>query len=561
MGAAEIVAATVADMNMRAIGNIRPMASGYSDAGASKNRRALKGFTATSSSPNEDINWNQYTLRQRGRMLFMSSPVAASAIKTNRTKVVGIGLSLKSSVDAETLGITQEAAKAWQHGVEREFAIWAEKKENCDAIGVNNFYQMQGLALMSWLVNGDTFGLIQRKDPTKLNPYTLRVHMIEADRISTPVGECGIPLVGGGPTDGRNKNNGNRIFDGVEVDDQGMIVAYHVCNVYPNQVIRDPVKVPSWTRVLAYGRRTGLPNILHVMDCERPDQYRGVTYLAPVIESLLNISRYTQSELMAALIQSFFTAWITTETNPAAIPMNEVSYGPDEDPDNPPDSYASENQNEYEMGPGTVFHLKDGEKINFGNPSVPSAGFEAFFRVICKEIGAALEIPYDTLLKEFNASYSASRAALMEAWEAFRMRRTLLVNMFCQPIYEIWLSEAVATGRIKAPGFFTDPAIRAAYCKAQWLGPVQGQLDPTKEINANLLAIGHGIKTHEQVTREYGGGDWVENVERLTIENELLRKANTQPVQQIVEPADPDDKKDPNDPDDPNQQNGGGKNA
>lgn len=551
MGAAETVSNVVSQMNLQAVGNIRPMASGYSEAGASQTRRALKGFTATSSSPNEDINWNNYTLRQRGRMLYMSSPVAASAIKTNRTKVVGIGLSLKSSVDAETLGITQEAAKAWQHTVEREFALWAEKKENCDAIGVSNFYQMQGLALMSWLINGDTFGVIQRKDPTKLNPYTLRVHMVEADRISTPVGENGIPLVGGGPTDGRNRDNGNRIYDGVEVDDHGMIAAYHICNVYPNQMIRDPVLTPSWTRVLAYGRRTGLPNILHVMDSERPDQYRGVTFLAPVIESLLNISRYTQSELMAALIQSFFTAWITTETNPAQIPMNEVGYGPDDDPDNPPDSEVSENPNEYEMGPGTVFHLKDGEKINFGNPSVPSAGFEAFFRVICKEIGAALEIPYDTLLKEFNASYSASRAALMEAWEAFRMRRTLLVNMFCQPIYEIWLSEAVATGRVKAPGFFTDPAIRAAYCKAQWLGPVQGQLDPTKEINANLLAISHGIKTHEQVTREYGGGDWVENVERLTVENELLRKANPQPVEQTIEPAEPEERRNPKDPEQP----------
>ena len=558
MGAAETVAAMVATMNMSAVGNIRPKASGYSEAGASQTRRALKGFTATSSSPNEDINWNQYTLRQRGRMLYMSSPVAASAIKTNRTKVVGIGLSLKSGIDTETLGITPEAAKAWQHQVEREFALWAEKKENCDAIGVNNFYQMQGLALESWLINGDVFGLVQRKDVTKLNPYTLRIHMIEADRISTPVGEAGIPLVGGGPTDGQNRNNGNRIYDGVEVDDHGMIVAYWVCNVYPNQVIRDPVKVPSWTRVTAYGRRTGLPNILHVMDCERPDQYRGVTYLAPVIESLLNISRYTQSELMAALIQSFFTAWIITETNPAAIPMNEVGYGPDDDPDNPPDSNVSENPNEYEMGPGTVMHLKEGEKIEFGNPSVPSAGFEAFFRVICKEIGAALEIPYDTLLKEFNASYSASRAALMEAWEAFRMRRTLLVNMFCQPVYEIWLSEAVATGRVKAPGFFTDPAIRAAYCKAQWLGPVQGQLDPTKEINANLLAISHGIKTHEQVTREYGGGDWTENVERLTVENELLRKANPQLDTQNVEPAQPEERRNP---DEPKQPDGGEKNA
>ena len=51
---------------------VRPKASGYSEAGASLIRRALKGFTPRSASPNEDINWNNATLRQRGRMLYMA---------------------------------------------------------------------------------------------------------------------------------------------------------------------------------------------------------------------------------------------------------------------------------------------------------------------------------------------------------------------------------------------------------------------------------------------------------------------------------------------------------
>ena len=74
---------------------------------------------------------------------------------------------------------------------------------------------------------------------------------------------------------------------------------------------------------------------------------------------------------------------------------------------------------------------------------------------------AALEIPADLLLKKFNASYSASRAALLEAWKAFKMRREWLADDFCRPLYEVWMSEAVARGRIYAPGFFTNPAIHA----------------------------------------------------------------------------------------------------
>ena len=514
---------------------MRPMASGYSEAGASTVRRALKGFKARSSSPNEDINWNNFTMRQRARMLYMSSPIAASAIKTNRTKVVGTGLTLKSSIDHERLGLTPEAAKQWQQNTEREFALWAGKKENCDAIGMNDFSSMQQLAIMSWLMNGDVFALFQWYKESPTNPYQLRVHMIEADRISTPRAAATVSIKQ--MTDGVNLRNGNKIFDGVEIDKNGMVVAYHVCDSYPNQVIREQVK---WQRVVAYGKRTGLPMILHVMDSERCDQYRGVTYLAPVIESLLNISRYTQSELMAALIQSFFTAWIKTNTNAADIPINEVGYGDGES--ELPDSNDSVLENEYEMGPGTVIHLKPDEEVQFGNPNIPSQGFDAFFKVICKEIGAALEIPYDTLLKEFNASYSASRAALMEAWEGFKMRRKWLVNMFCQPVYERWLCEAVAIGRIKAPGFFTDPSIRAAWCKARWIGPIQGQLDPTKEVKANILAVAHGYKTHEQVAIEYGG-DWNENMEKLKYENAALADAggvNADAQRFSQEPDDPE---------------------
>lgn len=179
----------------------------------------------------------------------------------------------------------------------------------------------------------------------------------------------------------------------------------------------------------------------------------------------------------------------------------------------------------YAWSAGTVTHLAPGEKVNFGNPNIPTAGFETFVKTLCKLVGAALELPYDVLIKEFNSSYSASRGALLEAWEAFKMRRKWFVDDFCQPVYEMFLAEAVALGRINAPGFFTDPLVREAWCGARWIGPVQGSLDPKKEAEAALMLIDNAIKTHEQVSREMSGGDWEENVEQLQRENELLTQA------------------------------------
>lgn len=517
----------------------RPQAKGYSEAGASITRRAMKGFTPRSGSPNEDINWNNYTLRQRGRMLYMSSPVATSAINTNRTKVVGVGLTLKSAVDRDVLGLSPEAAKAWQRRTEAEFALWASRKANCDAIGINNFDGLQQLALSSWLVSGDVFPVFKRYQPTPVNPYSLRLHLVEADRVSTP-GDCGGGTVWPSITDGKNPTTNNRIFDGVEVDGNGMVVAYHVRNTYPYQTVGEPT---VWTRVEAYGQLTGLPNILHIMSSERPDQYRGVTYLAQVIEPLLQLRRYTESELMAALVQSFFTAWIVTKTDPSGIPISEVGAGdiagiPGANPDM---ENISQSPNEYEMGPGTVGHLEDGEDIKFGSPNIPTTGFDTFVKTFCKLIGAGLEIPYDVLIKEYNSSYSAARGALQDAWEAFKMRRVWFVADFCQPVYEVWMAEAVARGRIKAPGFFDDPLVRAAWCGARWIGPVQASLDPLKEVKAAVLQVQKGFKTHEQVTREMGGGDWDENVEQLATENERLLAAGGGTTEITVDPNDVDE--------------------
>jgi lambda family phage portal protein len=501
-----------------------PKVKGYSEAGASITRRALKGFTPNSGSPNEDINDNTYTLRQRCRMLYMASPVATSAINTNRTKIVGTGLNLKSVVDRELLGLSAEQAKDWEHRTEVEFRLWAGRRQNCDALGLNNFEGLQQLALKSWLMSGDVFPVVKRAEPTRLAPYSLRIHLVEADRVSTPDAFKG-GLTYSGYTEGKNPNTGNRIFDGVEVDSTGRTVAYHIRNTYPFQITAEETR---WERVTAFGENTGLPNILHVMDSERPDQYRGVPYLAQVIEPLLQLRRYTESELMAALVQSFFTAWIETKADPSQIPFNEVGAGdvggvPGA---NPEEENVSHSESEYEMGPGTVTHLAEGESVEFGNPNIPTAGFETFVKTICKLVGSALELPYDVLIKEFDSSYSASRGALLEAWEAFKMRRVWFVDDFCQPIYEIWLSEAVARGRVKAPGFFDDPLVRAAWCGARWIGPVQGQLDPLKEANASILLASHAVKTHEQIARELGGGDWEENVEQIQRENQLLAAAS-----------------------------------
>jgi hypothetical protein len=196
----------------------RPVNHGYGQAGASHTKKGVKGFNAPSGSPRQDIDENNSTNRQRARMLYMAAPVATSAIRTNRTNVIGCGLQLKSRINREALGMSQLEAEQWQHKTESEFALWAKKKNACDATGVNDFYSMQQLALISWLISGDVFVLLKQYAPTLIAPYSLRLHIIEADRIATP-DKAGVMLLS---TIGKAKN-GNTICDGVEINGDGMI--------------------------------------------------------------------------------------------------------------------------------------------------------------------------------------------------------------------------------------------------------------------------------------------------------------------------------------------------
>ena len=454
-------------------------------------------------------------------MLYMAAPIATAAIKRQRTNVVGNGLRLKSTINRELLGMTQEAAESWQKRTEAEFALWAERKDACDATGINDFYGMQQLAMLAWPMSGDCFCLFRQYDTTPMHPYALRLHMIEADRVRTPTAAGGIAML---TTTGKSAN-GNTIYDGVEVDSNGRVVAYHVANTYPFQNTLTPT---IFTRVEAYGKKTGLPNILHIMDSERCEQYRGVPYLAQVMEPLLQMRRYTEAEIMAAIVQSFFTAFVKTEGDTTEMPFGEPASSDAKE--------VSRDPSDYEMGPGNTIIMEPGEDVAFGSPTHPNTGFDTFMKALCEQVGAAFEIPADLLLMSFNASYSASRAALLEAWKAFRMRREWLTKSFCRPVYEVWMTEAVARGRIIAPGFLTDPLIRQAYLQSEWIGPSQGQLDPTKEVAAAVTAIENGLSTREAEAIRLNGSEYAANVDKLMMENERLRKANGAQVQQFAKP-------------------------
>lgn len=483
--------------------------TGYSEGGASRSRSALIGYNPIKSSPQSDVDANLTTLRNRSADMYTNSPLGAGAINSSRTNVIGAGLRLSPKIDYALLGMRPERAKAWQRKTQREFELWASTVA-CDLYKKHNFYDLQDIAYLCYLVDGDAWAAIKYRKPTPLCPYRTRIQLFEAARVCNPDTYTAVIGSDAFTVEMTNPDNGNRIVNGVEVDKDGAVVAYWVANRIPY----DPTNVTrrlEWVRVAAFGKRTGMPQVLQVSHEERPEQYRGVPYIAPAIEVLKQVSRYTNAELSAAIIKSFFTLFFTSGSTSDLGDVLGETYGPHEQVD-------MDDLRHVEVGPGTLNLLPEGVDVKAIDGNRNLSTFEPFTNVLISQIGASLGIPSEVILNRFQDSYSAARGALLQAAAVFKTRRTWFARDFCQPIYEAWLYEAVSLGRIQAPGFGEDPLITKAWSRADWFGPVMGMLDPVKEANGAALRVKYGFSTAERETAELTGTDYDSNVDQIASE-------------------------------------------
>lgn len=474
--------------------NIRTAsASGYYYHGANRTKNSLIGWITGGGSAEDDIDLQGSLLRIRSRDLYTGGGLGRGAPATMVTNVVGWGIRPKPKIDADFLGITDDEAEKWQQDALRGFNMWA-KTPMCDATRQNTFWEMQELAFRSMLVSGDLFALFGQKDNPR-TPYKTVIRLIEADRVSTPESN--------GESESQNLSDGRRIIDGVEIGKDGEILKYYIANHHP---LADEVQEElTWVGIDAYGKKTGMPNVLHLMTVERPEQHRGIPFVSGMIEQVKQLDRYMDGELAASLVAAMLTVFITNDGT------QDDSY------DSINDSIAEEDKvtddsMKIELGNGNVYELPPGKKVDQVGVNRPPSAFESFVSEVITMIGSSMEIPYEVLMHRYDHNYTASRSAMLDFWKVVRRYRQHFINRFNQPIYEQWLAEAVALGRIQAPGFFDDPAIRDAWCGCQWIGTSQGHVQPVQEANAAKIRMETGISTGEQEAMEYNGGDFMDNL-------------------------------------------------
>jgi capsid protein len=300
-------------------------------------------------------------------------------------------------------------------------------------------------------------------------------------------------------------------------------------------------------------------------------QLRGISPLSICIHDLENILDFTLAQVEKAKNHSNIAFTVESETEePAADPLanyspkgagpRELGYGiaakqygsnPDPDPDAlnvteeslepvytdiPHTSFSK-------PGSAGIFSLKGKQKLKPFPDTAPSQSFNVFVDGYFAYIAAATGTSIETALMRFNNNYSASRATLILTWRIAEQRRWEMDYYILGPVYEMWLSEEIASGRVSCPGWL-DPRLRAAWTAHRYAGLSMPNIDPKKNMEAAMMAAEVGSTTLENMAQEYNDSDAESNRIKLKQELAELREIGAMPWKngnKMTEDKDDDD--------------------
>jgi lambda family phage portal protein len=480
-------------------------------AGASYRRKQLANWAPSRSPADLDLLPELDTLVARTRDLDRNNGIAAGIFQTLNDNIVGTGLRLAATPDYRALGKTIAWAEEWGRQVESLWKTWAEGC-SCDAAYRRNFASMSQLVFRSALQNGETLALALWLDRPNI-PWHTAVQLVDSDRLSNPIDKLQV-----------TKN----LRGGIEIDDFGRPIAYHIravpeyLTLYYGPQVGGPdewVRVPAETE---WGRK----RVIHMYEQQRIDQTRGAPILTPIIEQFRMLDSYQRTELQSAIVNAIVAGIIETPMDPAGIAELVGGDGA---------SYlAAKNEYRVQLEGGTLIPLWPGDKLQPFTPSRPVGTFGAFVETIQRQIGAAVGLPYELVAKDFSkTNYSSARAALLEAWRFFSYRRQWMATYWYQPVYELWLEEAINAGLVEAPEYYE---LKPFYTRAKWIGPGRGWVDPVKEAEAARIRMENNISTLEMECAEQGY-DWQEILEQRAIEVRRIDELGLTPVMPPAGPA------------------------
>jgi len=400
-------------------------------------------------SPNDAIEDDWEDLVYRSEDLFKNDPFASSAINGRVKNVIGCGINFQSRIMPLDGVVDEERARDLNREMEKKFRIWVRK---------DRFVQKQKQFERSKGIYGEAFAIMSAK-PLQ-HPVPLTIQIISPIRVSTPPKQEGNPNV--------------RL--GIEFDSKtNNPVAYFVQTNHPD----DSKDVGfEWERVPA-------SRMLHSFTPLLPGQIRGVPWLAPAMAILKDLKDFAEANLISEQIAACFSAFIES---PGANPWDDAGNNAVET--------TSDGKRLEDIEPGIIQYLRGGQTVKFSDPKRPGGTLQPFMDWHLRAVAAAIDFPFELLVKKYENSYSGGRLAVIDGRISFQCWQIEDIQDLCEPVGRQFIKECVATGEIdiEADEFLEH---HEHFTKHAWIAPGWPWVDPVKEVKADKEAIDAGLGTRQ----------------------------------------------------------------
>lgn len=460
-------------------------------------------------SPDNEINIYRDRIVSRMRDLARNDGWASGTITRVLDNAVGANYRPIFKPDYRMLRLITgnkafDATWADEYGkvIEAHWRSWAnDPGRYCDVERKQTVSQMLRLGFRHKLLDGDSLLVLQyRRD--RLGPgrgqYATTVQVVDPDRLSNPQQNFDMPYVRGG----------------VEIDADGAPVAYHIREAHIGDWWSG-AKTMTWQRI---PRETswGRPIVIHDFDMERGAQHRGMGILAPIVQRLKMLIKYDESELEAAILNAIFGAYVESpyDAQMVSSALGDTGLGDGDELS----AYQAQRTEYYQdkrlnlQNGARIPHLFPNEKIVTLDAARPTSNFDGFESAVLRNIAAATGLSTQQVTQDWSdVNYSSARAAMLEAWKTLTRRRDDFATGTAQPVASAFVEEIHSIESLPLPSGAPDfLEAKAAYCRARWMGPGRGWVDPVAEKKGAILGLDAGLSTLEMEVAENAGEDWEE---------------------------------------------------
>ena len=448
------------------------------------------GWRPGSIGPNRVFSQNGKLLRERTRDLADNNPFASSAIDAYIANVI------------ET-GIHPERDPTWEKAWRRWGGLSGHATRESDLQRDLTILEQQALWLREIIVGGGClthYVTLSRRSQR----VPLALEFISEDQFDDTLQWFGV-----------NPKTRNRVFNGVEVDNFGRTVAYHVYSTHPNDLDwapERPIRLSAEQCEYAYFK-------------DRIGSKRGSSLLKPVVLWLWALGFYTDNELSASRIKSAWALIIKTDSELTDLTQESQLY-----------DLAGNPITKYEAG--MVWKGSPEDSITTVGPNTPTAESMPWLELIQRAIAIGMRLSHEETFRQYGkANLASARMVRNQDIKRFKPLQLFAGNHFILPTISRFDMAAVGAG---IDGFPSPEAYleqRDELLDNQELRfPGWASANPVDDAKADDMNLKNLTDTRQAIVSR-GGGSYLQVISQRGFEKQKIEEAGLQDLSQMAAPG------------------------